>query len=115
MAERKLTAKSSSFNFEVDMSRKKPPKKFYELSGDRRTSAEIIAEARHSVRSLSSTTRPYTPAQQGRHLFGADGVPATSRNRPPSTFRYEKPYPFELRSIDTFSYAFIDTKLEPLD
>ena len=72
------------------MSRKKPPKKFYEPSGDRKTSAEIFAEARHSVRSLSSTTRPYTPAQQGRHLFGADGGSAATRNRPPSTFRYEK-------------------------
>lgn len=68
------------------MSRKKPSKKFYESSGDRRTSAEIIAEARRSVRSLSSTTRPYTPAQQGRHLFGADGVSESTRNRPPSTF-----------------------------
>ena len=77
------------------------PQKPQNSSRDRRTSAEIIAEAsaeeRHSVMSLKIKDPHtshyvngyylclhypiYTPAQQGRAL---------SRNRPPSTLRYEK-------------------------
>ena len=73
----------------AEMSRKRSPKKFYESISDRKTSVDIISEVCHSVRALLSTTRPYTPAQQRRHLFGTDGTPSASRNRPPSTFRYQ--------------------------
>lgn len=54
---------------------------FYEAP-KKQTSAQIIAEARKSVRSLP-TDRPYTPATSGRILFGnQDGL-----SRPPSVFR----------------------------
>lgn len=49
-----------------------------------KTSAEIVTEARHSLRTLR-TQRPFTPRDDHRQLFGE-----TSRaqdGRPPSTFR----------------------------
>lgn len=54
---------------------------FYEVP-KKQTSAQIIAEARKSVRSLP-TDRPYTPAVSGRILFGNQD----SLSRPPSVFR----------------------------
>lgn len=52
---------------------------FYEAS--KKTSAEIISEARSSVRSLG-TKRPFTPAESTRTLFGSNGQ--YRQNRPPS-------------------------------
>ncbi len=53
---------------------------FYELPNSSRTGAKVIAEARRSVRAVS-TERPCTPADH-RILFGASG----SQSRPPSAF-----------------------------
>lgn len=59
---------------------------FYRPSLSRqKTSAEIISEARNSLRTVR-TQRPFTPQEDQRKLFG----PASSRtpeNRPPSSFR----------------------------
>lgn len=62
----------------------------------RKTSAEIISEARHAIRESQlpdnsyngssirplQTQRPFTPRENERHLFGKRG----KTNRPPSTF-----------------------------
>ena len=59
-------------------------KPFYLASGT--TSAEIVAEARTSVRCVD-TKRPCTPVDSQRTLFGASRRPE-SHSRPPSAFRY---------------------------
>ncbi|XP_040919688.1 armadillo repeat-containing protein 2 [Toxotes jaculatrix] len=50
-----------------------------------KTSAEIISEARQSLR-VQSTQRPFTPRDGHRQLFGKSSVRAIHDNRPPSTF-----------------------------
>ncbi|XP_075869716.1 armadillo repeat-containing protein 2 isoform X2 [Nelusetta ayraudi] len=50
-----------------------------------KTSAEIVSEARQSLR-VQSTKRPFTPRDGHRHLFGEDTVRASHGNRPPSSF-----------------------------
>lgn len=60
--------------------KKKPPPAFYEPVNSR-TSAQIISEARRSVRALP-TDRPFTPADSSRNLFGNDGA----LSRPPSVY-----------------------------
>uniref|UniRef100_A0A8C7M1B3 Armadillo repeat containing 2 n=1 Tax=Oncorhynchus mykiss TaxID=8022 RepID=A0A8C7M1B3_ONCMY len=49
----------------------------------RKTSAEIVTEARHSLRTLR-TQRPFTPRDNHRQLFGETS--RTQDSRPPSTF-----------------------------
>ncbi|XP_047429135.1 armadillo repeat-containing protein 2 [Mugil cephalus] len=49
----------------------------------RKTSAEIVSEARQSLR-VQSTQRPFTPRDGQRRLFGRNSVRAD--NRPPSAF-----------------------------
>ena len=66
-------------------SRKHTSRPFYEVS--KKTSAEIVSEARSSVRALE-TTRPYTPAESNRTLFSKPGKKRDER--PPSAFRYSK-------------------------
>jgi len=61
--------------------KKKPGQAFYETSGVR-TSAQIIEEARRSVRGALPTNRPFTPAESGRVLFGSKH----SVSRPPSVY-----------------------------
>ncbi|XP_026774020.3 armadillo repeat-containing protein 2 isoform X2 [Pangasianodon hypophthalmus] len=57
---------------------------FYLGYGSRRqTSAEIVTEARHSLRTLR-TQRPFTPREEHRQLFG--GSARTRDGRPPSSF-----------------------------
>ncbi|KAM9840248.1 armadillo repeat-containing protein 2 [Aulostomus maculatus] len=51
----------------------------------RKTSAEIVSEARQALR-VQSTQRPFTPADGHRQLFGGGSVRAGSDNRPPSAF-----------------------------
>uniref|UniRef100_A0A665X0H4 Armadillo repeat containing 2 n=1 Tax=Echeneis naucrates TaxID=173247 RepID=A0A665X0H4_ECHNA len=51
----------------------------------RKTSAEIVSEARQSLR-VQSTQRPFTPRDGPRQLFGKSSVHADCNNRPPSTF-----------------------------
>lgn len=51
----------------------------------RQTSAEIVTEARHSLRTLP-TQRPFTPQEEHRQLFG--GSAHTCDGRPPSSFRF---------------------------
>ncbi|XP_023266556.1 armadillo repeat-containing protein 2 [Seriola lalandi dorsalis] len=51
----------------------------------RKTSAEIVSEARQSLR-VQSTQRPFTPRDGHRQLFGKSSVRADRDNRPPSTF-----------------------------
>ncbi|XP_042359415.1 armadillo repeat-containing protein 2 isoform X2 [Plectropomus leopardus] len=51
----------------------------------RKTSAEIVNEARQSLR-VQSTRRPFTPRDGHRQLFGKSSVRADRDNRPPSTF-----------------------------
>ncbi|XP_056620116.1 armadillo repeat-containing protein 2 isoform X2 [Triplophysa dalaica] len=50
----------------------------------RQTSAEIVSEARRSLRSLT-TQRPFTPQEQHRQLFGESSSRARD-GRPPSAF-----------------------------
>ena len=57
---------------------------FYATDGP--TSANIVAEARSSVRSLD-TKRPFTPIESKRTLFGS-GSSKPVEGRPPSAFRY---------------------------
>ncbi|XP_058248083.1 armadillo repeat-containing protein 2 isoform X2 [Hemibagrus wyckioides] len=57
---------------------------FYRGYGIRRqTSAEIVTEARRSLRTLQ-TRRPFTPREEHRQLFG--GSARTRDGRPPSSF-----------------------------
>nr|XP_020443900.1 armadillo repeat-containing protein 2 [Monopterus albus] len=51
----------------------------------RKTSAEIVSEARQLLR-VQSTQRPLTPRDGHRQLFGKSSVRADGDNRPPSTF-----------------------------
>ncbi|XP_053300732.1 armadillo repeat-containing protein 2 [Pleuronectes platessa] len=51
----------------------------------RKTSAEIVSEARQSLR-VQSTQRPFTPRDGHRQLFGKSSVRLGHDNRPPSTF-----------------------------
>lgn len=51
-----------------------------------KTSAEIINEARNTLRILR-TQRPFTPKEEQRKLFGSASS-RTPENRPPSAFRY---------------------------
>ncbi|XP_028997141.1 armadillo repeat-containing protein 2 isoform X2 [Betta splendens] len=51
----------------------------------RKTSAEIVSEARQFLR-VQSTQRPLTPRDGQRQLFGKSSVRADHANRPPSTF-----------------------------
>lgn len=53
----------------------------------RKTSAEIVSEARHSLR-IQSTQRPFTPRDGQRQLFGKRSARTDCDNRPPSTFRF---------------------------
>ncbi|GAA6228783.1 armadillo repeat-containing protein 2 [Lates japonicus] len=50
-----------------------------------KTSAEIVSEARQSLR-VQSTQRPFTPRDGHRQLFGKSSVRADCGSRPPSTF-----------------------------
>uniref|UniRef100_UPI0037E8EB97 armadillo repeat-containing protein 2 n=1 Tax=Semicossyphus pulcher TaxID=241346 RepID=UPI0037E8EB97 len=51
----------------------------------RKTSAEIVSEARQSLR-VQSTQRPFTPRDGHRQLFGQSSARVDRDNRPPSTF-----------------------------
>nr|XP_019953153.1 PREDICTED: armadillo repeat-containing protein 2 [Paralichthys olivaceus]XP_019953154.1 PREDICTED: armadillo repeat-containing protein 2 [Paralichthys olivaceus] len=51
----------------------------------RKTSAEIVSEARQSLR-VQSTHRPFTPRDGHRQLFGKSSVRVGHDNRPPSAF-----------------------------
>ncbi|XP_029965470.1 armadillo repeat-containing protein 2 [Salarias fasciatus] len=51
----------------------------------RKTSAEIVREARQSLR-VQSTHRPFTPSDGQRHLFGRNSIRVERDNRPPSAF-----------------------------
>ncbi|KAM8847253.1 armadillo repeat-containing protein 2 isoform 2-T2 [Synchiropus picturatus] len=64
----------------------KPPSPF--ISRRRsliKTSAEIVSEARRSLR-VPHTQRPFTPGDGQRQLFGGTSIRACHENRPPSTF-----------------------------
>ncbi|XP_056150414.1 armadillo repeat-containing protein 2 [Lampris incognitus] len=54
-------------------------------SASKRTSAEIVSEARQYLRTLH-TQRPFTPRDGHRHLFGESSAHVNSDGRPPSTF-----------------------------
>ena len=69
------------------LSKKKPVTAFYEIPSSVRTSAQIIEDARRSVR-LVPTSRPFTPVG-GRTLFGISSSGRKSTlSRPPSVYRY---------------------------
>lgn len=51
----------------------------------RQTSAEIVSEARRSLRTIA-TQRPFTPQEKHRQLFGESSSRARD-GRPPSAFR----------------------------
>ncbi|XP_034554990.1 armadillo repeat-containing protein 2 isoform X2 [Notolabrus celidotus] len=51
----------------------------------RKTSAEIVSEARQSLR-VQSTQRPFTPRDGHRQLFGQSSARASQDSRPPSAF-----------------------------
>ncbi|KAG7460877.1 hypothetical protein MATL_G00203520 [Megalops atlanticus] len=57
---------------------------FYLRPSPRKTSAEIISEARRSLRTIC-TQRPFTPRDDQRQLFGKASS-RSSEGRPPSTF-----------------------------
>ncbi|KAK5879996.1 hypothetical protein CesoFtcFv8_023066 [Champsocephalus esox] len=75
----------------------------------RKTSAEIVSEARQSLR-VQSTQRPFTPRDGHRQLFGKSSAGVDRDNRPPSTF-----------SLHAQNFEFLDsrpgsgTRLSPLD
>ncbi|XP_067841101.1 armadillo repeat-containing protein 2 isoform X2 [Heptranchias perlo] len=62
----------------------KPATLFGDSTSQQKTSAEIISEARSSLRILK-TQRPFTPKDDQRKLFGSTSS-RTPENRPPSTF-----------------------------
>ncbi|KAI3364265.1 hypothetical protein L3Q82_011072, partial [Scortum barcoo] len=75
----------------------------------RKTSAEIVSEARQSLR-VQSTQRPFTPRDGYRQLFGKSSVRADHDNRPPSTFS------LHAKNFDTpDSRPGSGTRLSPLD
>ncbi|XP_035534132.1 armadillo repeat-containing protein 2 [Morone saxatilis] len=75
----------------------------------RKTSAEIVSEARQSLR-VQSTQRPFTPRDGHRQLFGKSSARADRDNRPPSTFS------LHAQSFDApDSRPGSGTRLSPLD
>ncbi|XP_066463609.1 armadillo repeat-containing protein 2 isoform X2 [Eleutherodactylus coqui] len=71
---------------------------FYKLPNSaQKTSAEIINEARHSLRTLN-TKRPFTPREDQRKLYGPSSC-GTPDNRPPSSF-----------SLQSCSFEFTDSR-----
>lgn len=62
---------------------KAPSRPFYETGAQ--TSANIVSEARSSLRSLE-TKRPFTPVESKRTLFRSSPS-RTYEGRPPSAFR----------------------------
>ena len=62
--------------------RKSAERAFYEKPTDKATSADIINEARSSLRTLR-TNRPHTPKDDRRTFFGE----RPTHERPPSSFR----------------------------
>ncbi|XP_071776244.2 armadillo repeat-containing protein 2 [Centroberyx gerrardi] len=78
-------------------------------SAQRKTSAEIVNEARQSLRTLC-TRRPFTPRDGHRQLFGESSVRANRDNRPPSAFSVHA------RNFDApDSRPGSGTRLSPLD
>ncbi|KAM6954101.1 armadillo repeat-containing protein 2 [Aplochiton taeniatus] len=78
-------------------------------SGQRKTSAEIVNEARQSLRTLR-TQRPFTPRDNDRHLFADSSARAHHDSRPSSTFS------LHARSFDSAdSRPGSGTRLSPLE
>nr|XP_060609122.1 armadillo repeat-containing protein 2 isoform X2 [Anolis sagrei ordinatus] len=73
-----------------------------------KTSAEIINEARNSLRTLR-TQRPFTPREQQRKLFGSASS-RTPENRPPSAFSL---HASSFESVESRPVSC--TRLSPLD
>lgn len=69
----------------VDRKQEKHEPFYLGYGSKRQTSAEIVTEARHSLRTLR-TQRPFTPQEEHRQLFG--GSAHTCDGRPPSSFRF---------------------------
>lgn len=69
----------------VERKQEKQEPFYHGLGSRRQTSAEIVNEARHSLRTLQ-TQRPFTPQDEHRQLFG--GSARTRDGRPPSSFRF---------------------------
>ncbi|XP_067402669.1 armadillo repeat-containing protein 2 isoform X2 [Emydura macquarii macquarii] len=85
------------------------PEPFYRPSVPKqKTSAEIINEARNSLRTLR-TQRPFTPRDDQRKLFGSASS-RTPENRPPSTFSL---HASSFESGDSRPVS--GTRLSPLD
>ncbi|XP_028295596.1 armadillo repeat-containing protein 2 [Gouania willdenowi] len=74
----------------------------------RKTSSEIVSEARSSLR-VQTTHRPFTPKEGQRQLFGQNSVRAGRDNRPPSTFS------LHTQHFDSDSRPGSGTRLLPLD
>jgi len=75
----------AEFNMQPTPPKSKKPgyrRPFYDAG--RKTSAEIVSEARNTVKVIE-TSRPYTPVENNRRLFGSAYRP--SDGRPPSVFR----------------------------
>ncbi|KAF0023597.1 hypothetical protein F2P81_024227 [Scophthalmus maximus] len=62
-----------------------PSRCVYSRNSSRKTSAEIVSEARQSLR-VQTTQRPFTPRDGHRQLFGNSSVRGDHVNRPQSTF-----------------------------
>ncbi|XP_012722740.2 armadillo repeat-containing protein 2 [Fundulus heteroclitus] len=73
----------------------------------RKTCAEIVREARQSLR-VQSTQRPFTPRDGQRHLFGTNSVRAGHEGRPPSAFS------LHAQNFDADSRPGSGTRLSPL-
>ncbi|KAM4713327.1 armadillo repeat-containing protein 2 [Anableps anableps] len=73
----------------------------------RKTCAEIIREARQSLR-VQSTQRPFTPRDGQRQLFGTNFVRADRDSRPPSAFS------LHAQNFDADSRPGSGTRLTPL-
>ncbi|NXS52812.1 ARMC2 protein, partial [Brachypteracias leptosomus] len=82
---------------------------FYRLAvPNKKTSSEIINEARNVLRTLR-TRRPFTPTEDQRKLFGTESSRAP-QNRPPSVFS------LHASSFDlTESRPVSGVRLSPLD
>ncbi|KAK5598999.1 hypothetical protein CRENBAI_000466 [Crenichthys baileyi] len=74
----------------------------------RRTCAEIVREARQSLR-VQSTQRPFTPRGGQRQLFGTNSVRAEHDSRPPSAFS------LHAQNFDADSRPGSGTRLSPLN
>ncbi|XP_077669032.1 armadillo repeat-containing protein 2 [Eretmochelys imbricata] len=85
------------------------PEPFYRpLVPKKKTSAEIINEARNALRTLR-TQRPFTPREDQRKLFGSASS-RTPENRPPSTFS------LHASSFESGESRLVSgTRLSPLD